>query len=201
MKRTLIAACAAFALTGLMAGSASAADAVGTVTLNGSVASKCTVVTGGTSGGLLFSASFPASGTPELADAVGHLAAFGPFSTNGNGNFQVNCNKANPVITLVASSMTTGISAPTGYANTITYTAYADFAAINGSSTTSTVTRTVASGAAASGPTALGAGLYLQNVGNNVVVRADTFATAGGASNILVAGTYSGTITVTITPS
>jgi len=199
MKRFLTAASAALALAAL-AGQALAADAVGTVTVNGTVASKCTVVTGGTSGGTSFSSSFTAPG--DLADSVGHLAFSGSFTTVGDGDFQINCNKANPTITLSATSMTTAGSAPTGYANSVTYKAYADIKTINASNTTGTVTRSTTSGGSANGPTALGSGLYLQNVANNVVIRADTFAVGtGNASDILVAGSYQGVITLTITPA
>ncbi len=197
-KMSLAATAASALIMVLAAGAASAADAVGTVTVTGQVASKCTVITGGTAGGVLFSSNFGA--TTELADSSGHLISnFGAFTTNGTGDFQINCNKANPSITLAASNMTTADTAPTGYANTVSYTAYADIGAISGANATSTVTRTVASGAS-TGPTGLGSGLYVRNIANNVVVRADTFHTAA-PSDVLVAGSYSGTITLTLTPS
>ena len=200
MKRLLTSAVAVIALAAI-AGQALAADATGTVTVNGSVASKCTVVSGGTVGGTTFSSTFSAG---ELADSAGHLAFSGSFTTVGAGDFQISCNKANPIITLNATPMTNLATAPAGYANTISYTAYADLKTINGSSTTGSVTRSIASGTGAgatNGPTALGSGLYLQNTTNNVVIRADTFATAGGATNILVGGAYAGVITLTITPA
>jgi hypothetical protein len=196
----------ALGLAGL-AGAASAADAVGTVTVNGSVATKCVVVTGGTSGGLAFSSSF-GTNTTELADSVGHLnTAWGtqPFSTATNGaNFQITCNNANPSLKIAATPMQTGGSPPNGYANTISYDAHADFKATDASNSLSTVTLNVSTGITAGGantPGALGAGEFLQATTNNVVVRADNFATAGAATNILLTGTYQGTITVTITPS
>ena len=206
MKRMLLAAVAAVGLVGLTAGAASAADAVGTITVNGSVASKCTVAAGGTVGGLTFGSSFGAIGT-ELADSAGHLNpnwGSQPFTTNGNGNFQINCNKANPTVKIAATPMSTSGTAPTGYASIISYSAHATFKTIDALNTTGSVTVNVASGvtlAGASTSQALGSGLYLQNVGNNVVVTADTFATNGGASNILLSGDYLGTITVTITPA
>ena len=197
-RNAWVASATAALVMALAAGTASAADAVGTLTVTGTVASKCTVITGGTAGGVLFSSNFGA--TTELSDSSGHLISnFGAFTSNGAGDFQINCNKANPSITLAASPMTTTDAAPTGYANTVSYTAYADIGAISGANATSTVTRTVASGAS-TGPTGLGSGLYVRNIANNVVVRADTFHTAA-PSDILVAGSYSGTITLTLTPS
>jgi hypothetical protein len=205
MPRMLATAAMALGVSAL-AGAACAADAVGTVTVTGSVASKCTVITGGTAGGLTFASAF-GTAADELADSVGHLnTGWGaqPFSTATNGgNFQISCNKANPSLKIAATPMQTAGTAPTGYANTVSYQAYADFKAIDTSNSTSTVTLQVNSGTTAGGANSTGnlGGLYLQNTTNNVVVRADTFATAGGAGNILLTGTYTGTITVTITPS
>lgn len=199
MKRNSILAPLALAFaTALIGANAMAADAVGTVTITGNVASKCTVISGGGLGGLTFGSNF--GGSTELSNSSGHLISnFGAFSSNGSGDFQVNCNKANPTITLAATAMPTAAAAPTGYANTISYKAFVDIAAISGANTTSVVTRSADSGAT---PTTggLGTGLYVQNTTNNVIVRANTFSTAA-ATDVLVAGAYSGTITLTLTPS
>lgn len=198
MKRNSILATLALA-TALIGANAMAADAVGTVNILGTVGSKCTVVSGGAAGGLTFGTTF-GSATTNLADANGRLATtFGPFTSNGNGNFQLFCNNANPIIGLVATSMTTTGTVTAGYANTIKYSAGVDIAAITGAGVTSLVTRTVLSGAAkiSSG---LGVGLYTRNVANNVIVRASTFSTAA-VTDVLMPGAYSGTITLTLTPS
>lgn len=201
MKLNLIPTTLVVALTmtaTLASTNALAADTTGTLTVTGNVASKCTVISGGTTGSLAFGSNF--GGATELSDSSGHLISnFGAFTSSGTGDFQINCNKANPSITLAATSMTTSAAAPTGYANTISYKAFADIAAISAANATSTVTRSTDSGAS-TGPTGLGNGLYVQNTSNNVVIRANSFSTTA-PSDVLVAGAYSGTITVTLTPS
>ena len=182
MRVDLVSSAVAAAALGL-AGAASAQTTTGTVTVVGTVGDKCTVSGGDTT----FSDTFDAL---ELADTDGTLRAIAPFSTSGEG-FQVHCTTI-PDVSISATPMTNVASAPGGYANTVNYMAYADFNVVAGADNTIS---TPAGGSA--GPTALSA--HLENVADNVVIRADTFTTPG-ASDILVAGAYSGLITVTITP-
>lgn len=167
-----------------LAGAASAQTTTGTVNVVGTVGDKCTVSGGDASS---FSDTFDAL---ELADTDGTLRTIAPFSTSGEG-FQVHCTTI-PDVSITATPMSNVASAPSGYANTVNYIAYADFNVVAGADNTIS---TPAGGSA--GPTTLSA--HLENVADNVVIRADTFTTPG-ASDILVAGAYSGLITVTITP-
>jgi hypothetical protein len=125
-----------------------------------------------------------------LADTDGTLRVIAPFSTAGQG-WRVHCTTV-PDVSISASAMTSVASAPSGYANTVNYIAYADFDVVVGSDETIS---TPSGGA--SGPTTLGS--HLQNVTDNVVIRADTFTTPN-VGDILVTGSYSGQIVVTITP-
>jgi hypothetical protein len=184
MRVRLISAAAAAAVLGF-ASAASAQTTTGTVNVIGTVADKCTV-SGGASA-TTFSDTFNAL---ELADTDGTLRTIAPFTTAGEG-FQVHCTTI-PDVSITATPMTNLASAPSGYANTVNYVAYADFnVVVGGDNTISTPT------GGSSGPTPLTA--HLENVSDNVVIRADTFTTPG-ANDILVAGAYAGLITVTITP-
>jgi hypothetical protein len=175
-------ALAAFAF----AGAASAQTVTGTVNVIGSVAEKCTVTGGDSSSS--FSDTFNAG---ELADTDGTLATIAPFSTASTGGWRVHCTTV-PDVSISATPMVNVAPAPSGYANTVNYVAYADFDVVTGpNETISTPT------GGSSGPTALGS--HLQNVTDNVVIRANTFTTPN-VGDILVSGSYSGVITVTITP-
>jgi hypothetical protein len=210
MKRILLAASATLVFSGFAA-TASAVPVTGTVNVIGHVDSSCTVTTGG-SGQTFTTATFGGAGV-QLDDGTGHLnTAWGsqPFATGAAlGNFEVTCNNANPTITLAATPMNTAGSPATGYANIVHYNAYADFLTITGV-TPATVhvptgnaglATTDALAGATTGGVGLGAGVFFQNVANNVVIRADSFGTNGGNGNVLIPGTYTGVITLTITPT
>lgn len=206
MKKLLIAA----AVGTVTLGAASSAFAVtaetGIVNITGTVPSQCSVVTGGTAGGNSFGATFALT---QMVDNVGHLSPSPTSFTTGAvlGNFQINCTKANPLVQITARSMTIGgtsspATPPTGYDDVVGYHAYADFATVVAPSTTGTVTKDVVSSVVGASSTQTDLGgptVYLQNTSNNVIVRADTFTAAPGA--IIIAGSYTGTITVTITPA
>ncbi|HYD73473.1 MAG TPA: hypothetical protein VEF55_10070 [Candidatus Binatia bacterium] len=170
-----------------VAGAASAQTVTGTVNITGTVNSKCSV--NGSGGPSAFSDTWNLG---DLADTDGTLTAIPAQSTTGDG-IQVSCT-SRPFVSIDASPIVNVAPAPgPGYTNTVNYTAYADFLTVP----SATETITDASGGAGSSPAQLTA--HLQNVTDNVVVRADTFVTAN-ASDILVSGPYSGTIIVTITP-
>jgi hypothetical protein len=167
------------------AGVAAAQTTTGTVDVVGTVGEKCTVTGGDTS--TTFSDTFDAL---ELADTDGTLRAIAPFSTAGS-SWRVHCTTI-PDVSISATSMANVATAPSGYANTVNYIAYADFDVVTGPDETIS---TPSGGS--SGPTTLGS--HLQNVTDNVVIRADTFTTPN-VGDILVSGSYAGLITVTITP-
>lgn len=200
MNRILISTVAALALSALAATSACAtADsgpaATGAVNLSGTVAPSCQA-TGGASASS-FGASFDLG---EMSQSGGTLKSGLSFTTSGagNGNFQIVCSGVAPTIKLDATSLATGGGvAPNGYAATVTYSAKVSVATINAANQTSTKTASLTSGG--STQTVPMTNLYLANQANNIVVTADTFATPH-ATDILVAGTYAGAITVTVTP-
>jgi hypothetical protein len=185
MKVGLITAAIVAATIGF-AGAASAQATTGTVNVVGTVGEKCTV-TGGDST-TAFSDTFDAL---DLADTDGTLRTIAPFSTSGSG-WRVHCTTI-PDVSITASAMTTAGTPPSGYANTVNYTAYADFILVTGPDQTVSTPTTIGS----DGPDTLNA--HLQNVNDNVVIRADTFATPN-VGDILMTGSYSGQIVVTITP-
>lgn len=203
MKRILISTAAALALSALAATPASAnfnptggATATGTVNLTGSVASNCQVVNGGSSS--TFSDTF---NTTELSTASGTLVSGLSYSSATNlATLKVVCSGVAPTLNIKATSMTNGVSAPAGYANQINFKAYLDTKLITTGGTLSTDTQSVTStSAGATSSNAATGSKYLQNVANNVVVRADTFATPN-LGDILLSGAYAGSIVVTITP-
>jgi hypothetical protein len=157
------------------------------VNITGTVNSKCSV--NGPGAPTAFSDIWNLG---DLADTDGTLTSIPAQSTSGDG-IQVSCT-SRPFVSIDATAITNVAPVPgPGYANTVNYVAYADFLTVPAA----TETISDASGGGASSPAQLAA--HLQNVTDNVVVRADTFTTPGG-SDILVSGSYSGQIVVTITP-
>ncbi len=195
-KRLAIIGAALAGLGVLSATSASAATTTGTISLTGGVASDCEVVNG--SSATSFADTF---NTTELSTAGGTLVSGLSYTSATNlATLKVVCSGVAPTIKIKATSMTNASSAPTGYANQINFKAYLDTKLITTGGTTSTDTQSVTStSAGATSGNAATTSKYLQNVANNVVVRADTFATPN-AGDVLIAGPYAGSIVVTITP-
>lgn len=178
----IVAGAAAFA-------SPAAAQTVsGSITLTGTVGAKCFVL--------------PGSGS-SFSDAVDFLAldkADGTLRTGlatdfGTKSFTVKCNSANPLLTIQASSLATAATAPTGYDNSIDYTAKLDV-----DTTAGVGAGTVSDSSAVAGSTSASAGAPLANAANNVRVTTSGYAT-NTATDILVAGTYNGLILITIAPN
>lgn len=201
MKRFLMISSAAAALATLLAGPVCAAT-TGEIDITGSVASKCTVITGGPGpSGADFGATVPLG---ELADANGHLRSDIQSSTAIGVltlPFTLSCNGANAAVTVQADPLANAAAAPTGYANRIDYTANAHFLLVTPPSSGSTLDVTDPSNVAGATAGAFGSGKYLQNVANNVTITAYSFGTASTLTDVLVAGAYAGKILVTITPS
>ena len=195
--KTLLTAAAALGLCAI-AGAASAADAVGTITLNGHVGSACTVIQGGS--GTTFGATFDLG---ELTDgSTGHLRSDIKAGSPISGltfNFTLVCSGANEGVSVRSTALTNAATAPTGYSNAVDFTGNAHFLLVSsgGASTLDVANLTTA---AAATTNSFGASNFLQNVNNNVVVSAYSFAAHGG-DNLLVAGAYAGSIVVDITPS
>ena len=163
-------------------------NTTGTITLSGTVASKCYVGSDNTV--TTFSASHAFG---ELAKADGTLRSGlnTELDADTTMDFTIKCNSGNPTVTISRTAMANVATAATGYANSISYNAIVLVDPATGSS----VTFDTDAGTAplATGPL----GSPLKATGPNVHVTADTFAATG----ILVAGSYSGTITVVISPT
>ncbi|MFM5950930.1 MAG: hypothetical protein ACKOPM_17150 [Novosphingobium sp.] len=178
------AACAALATPAM------AQNVTGTITLNGNVGAKCTVT------------SAPAGATFAQTVNFGELAqANGTLRTGLATDFSttpvqatVVCNTGMPKVAVDANPMVNAATAPAGYANTINYTASVAVAAVGANAGPFTNATTAAPGAA----TAVGSALA--NTTNNVVITTTGYATPG-ASDILVAGGYTGNIVVVISPN
>jgi hypothetical protein len=197
MKYNLLAAAALIGALG-MAASASAQTVSGTVTVTGVVTPKCAVVPAGAGGPGSFSGTIPLS---ELDGADGTLLSTLTASTAtasaGTYSFRVACNSAAPKVSVSATRLSTAGTAPTGYSNDIDYTASADVGLAAGG--TSNVAYTTASALPAATVATLGP---ISNTGsNNVTVRAYALNAENGPTSVLVAGSYSSTITITISPS
>jgi hypothetical protein len=193
MNRTILIGAA---LLGLAVAPAALAQTVtGTVNVTGSVAARCVVIAGGS--GSSFSGSIPLG---ELAGTDGTLSSTLAGSTNaspgGSTQFRVNCNSAAPKVTLSSTrlALSPTVTAPTGYANVIDYTAALDANLANGS------TQTVSYVTAAALPAATVQSLSdsLANSANNLTVKAYALNTASGA--LLMAGNYASVISITIEP-
>jgi hypothetical protein len=176
---------------------AGAQTVTGTINITGTVTSKCAVV-----GGASASTFTDNVNLGELAKADGTLESSATLAARflGAGGatpaFRVVCNSATPAVAVDATELTTAGAASTGYTNRIDYTAHvAVNRAAGGVATINNDTTAIPTAATPVGGAISGA------AGNNVTVTADNFVTTAGATALLVAGTYNGLISVTITPS
>jgi hypothetical protein len=176
------AACAALATPAM------AQNVTGTITLNGNVAAKCSVTPGN---GNTFGETV---NFLELAQANGTLRS-GLSTDFGTRSATVVCNTGTPKISVDANPLATGGAAPAGYDNSIDYTAsvaVTTTAANNGPFANATTAAPLAA-------TAIGGGSLANSV-NNVNITTTGYAT-GAATDILVAGAYTGNIVVVISPN
>jgi hypothetical protein len=185
------------AVASALAVPAGAQTVTGTINITGTVTSKCAVVGGASTTSFTDNVNLG-----ELAQADGTLEASGTLALRfvGTGGtapaFRVVCNSATPQVAVDATELTTAGTPGAGYTNRVDYIARVAVArAAGGTTTVSNATTGAATGATPVGGAISGA------AGNNVTVTADTFTTPGGATALLVAGTYNGQIAVTITPS
>jgi hypothetical protein len=168
---------------------AAAQTVTGTVTLTGSVAPKCSVIA--PPGGTTFARSVNFN---ELSQADGTLRTglSADFAAAVTAVTLV-CNTNTPQVTVTSLPLATATAAAAGYDNSIDYTAHVAVSKAGGGTTTVDDDTIPAAG---TGPTAVGGALLN---GSNVAITADNFRT-NAATDILVAGSYSGTITIVITP-
>jgi hypothetical protein len=163
------------------------AQAAGSVDVTGTVASRCTAVT-------------PISGSitlGELTKADGTVDA--AFSGNTGGlsrNFSVICNGANPRLSVNALAMVNSAAAnpPSGYTNTIHYTATLTASHAGGGSTS------VADQSIATGATTGNMSARLAATQNNITLAVGTGASSD-ANAIVAAGSYAGKVEVIVSPA
>ena len=194
MKRLLISA-AAIAALGLAA-PAFAQTATGTITVTGNVTNQCAVVTGGS--GTSFSGTIALN---ELDGSDGTLLSSlnnsSTTSAAGTQTFQISCNGADASISLSAGPLSTGSgTAPSGYSRNINYTAEFDGALAAGGVKSVTYNTT---GTPAATTSTLGG--RLANAPANVSIKVYGLNAENGSTSLLEAGSYSSTISVSITPT
>lgn len=160
----------------------------GTITLTGTVAKKCYVGSDNTATAFVAAHSFG-----ELAQADGTLRTIADTEMDNDASmdFTVKCNTGNPTVTISRTAMTTAAVPTAGYTNSISYNGIVVLDKASGTSMPFDTD-------AASAPVATGQlGGALSATGPNVHVTANTFSALG----ILVAGDYSGQISITIQPT
>ena len=186
MKKFVIAAAAATSL-GLIASPAAAQSASGTVNVTGSVAAKCT-------------ASTPIGGNivlNELAQSDGTVDSAFSNASNLFLDFTVRCTSPNPGLSLNATALANGTTgAGNGYADTVHYTS--TLAAQKAGGGVASINYTTADVLPAASTGAIGD--RLANVGDNIRVTVSN-GTTTNTGDLLTAGSYSGTITLTVSPS
>ena len=182
------------AVAALAATSAQAQSVSGTVTIEGTVGEKCLVTDAGANpdpdfGGLI--------DLGDLDDTDGTLRSIAAISASGdldNLGFRVVCTTANPSVEVSATALVNSAAGapPSGYANTVDYTADIDFDTVSGTDEFQVVTDgTSTAGGALSARLATGQ--------HNVRVDLSGFNTPG-ADDVLMAGDYTGAVSITISP-
>jgi hypothetical protein len=192
MKKFVLLAAAASAVA-IVSPAAAQTVASGSVTVTGSVADKCFAIT-------------PISDTitlGELALATGVNAGTidSAFSSNIGGlsrSFTVRCTTTTPKITVSAVPLTISGDAGTlnGYTGTVHYTSTLTAQKATGGADASAAYTTADSLPAA---TTTSVGDRLKNAANNVTVTVSN-GTTTTATDQLKAGSYSGSISITVSP-
>lgn len=179
--------------TALAAAPASAQSVSGTVTINGTVGEKCLVTDTGSNPNADFGGVVNLG---ALDDTDGTLRTIAPISASGdlaNLGFRVVCTTANPLVSVTAAPLTTAATPPAGYANRVDFTADVDFDTVSGTDQYQAVTDGIATvGGNLSDRLATGL--------DNVRVDLSGFNTPG-ADDVLVAGSYTGSVSITISPN
>lgn len=168
----------------------------GTVTLDGTVGDKCLVTNTGAVPGPDFGGAIHLNALDD--GTTGKLRTIGTVSAGAdtNLNFRVVCTTATPGVTVTSTALKTGVgAAPTGYANTVHYSSTVAFDIAGVGSPTNVTTTTDGTATSTSNlPGRLATGT------TNIHVSATSFHTPG-ANDVLVAGTYNGSIAITVSPN
>ncbi len=184
----------ALAVSTVIATPAAAQSTTGTVNLAGTVGDKCIVVseTAGTTFGTTVN-----FGELSQADGTMRTDLASSFTSLGGSALaaRVVCTTANPTIAISATPLAiSGAGTPdTGYDNSIDYTAHVAVTTVTTPNVPFSATTTTPLTATAIG------GRLANNGSSNVVISADSFAT-NSATDLLVAGAYTGQIQVVIAP-
>jgi hypothetical protein len=191
MKNTVTVA-GALALA-LAAQPAAAQDVSGTITIEGTVSDKCIVTDPGDNPGPDFGGFIdlgPIDDTDGTLRNIGTIAAANNLS---DLSFRVVCTTATPSVSVTAAPMVNPTGLVTaGYANTVHFTADANFSVVGGTDTFTVITDgTSTAGGTLTDRLATGA--------DNVQVDLSNFRTPAPAE-VLTAGTYTGTVLITISP-
>ncbi len=185
MKKIALAAIAAAAT--LASAQPSFAQASGTVQVNGTVAAKCSAIT----------AIAGTISLGELANANGTINA--AFANNSGGltrQFTVRCTGADPNLSVDAAPLVNAaVATPaSGYTNTVHYTATMAVNKAGGGATS------LANLSSATAATTGALGDRLATTTNNVSLAISAGATTDAAA-VLEAGTYSGSVALTVSPA
>jgi hypothetical protein len=196
-KRFLMAASAAVGLLAA-ASSASAAPLLsGTITLNGTVTTSCSASGGNLNASHTLTPMAQANGAIDTTLSGSTLAS--PRTTD---SFTVTCNGSNLLVQVSANQMlntTNPNIAPAGYADKIRFTATARALTITGAVNGQVdVTDTNSTDATAvQGPLGVGA-FFRAPTAANLSVYTYAYNTNGNTTDVVTAGDYTGTVTVTI---
>ena len=183
----------------IMGGVAQAQTATGTIGVTGTVTAKCVVITGGPAGGSTFSStlSLGSLNDPTTGYLLSTLGGSTPVG-GATATFQINCSGSKTAIDLAATRMNNAAGATeAGYSANIDYTADAKFTEVGGGNETFSYT-TAASPPADNVQTLAN---RLANAAGDVVVDVRSLSAENGPASILEAGTFSGIITLKISPT
>lgn len=192
---------AAIAIGALLAASISAnADVSGSVNVTGNVTAKCTVTA--PTAGSTFGGTIPLGELDDASSGKISSSLTGSTISGASLTFTVVCNTAKPTVTLSATPLGDGVTAPSTYTSTVDYTAQLDMTETTGSDTFKYATYGT--------PSATTGTLTnpLSGTTGNVVVSVNSLETDGGSNtSILTAGSYGsaaggtgGVISITIAP-
>lgn len=189
-----IAAASAAVLALALASSPAAAQSVsGTVTIQGNVDAKCIVTDAGDVPNPDFGGFIDLG---DLDDVNGTLRPIGTIAASSdlaNLGFRVVCTSATPSVAVSASPMVNaGVTAAAGYADTVHFTADANFTVVGGTDNFEVTTDGTAT---AGGPLSD----RLATGPDNVQIDLSNFHTPQ-ATDVLTAGTYTGSVSITISP-
>jgi hypothetical protein len=192
MKKVVALSIVAIA-TALAAAPASAQSVSGTVTINGTVGEKCLVTDTGANPNADFGGIVNLGALDAADGRLRTIAAIAATGDLANLGFRVVCTTANPLISVTATPLTTAAAPPAGYANRVDFTADVDFDTVSGTDQYTAVTDATAT-VGGNLTDRLATGL------DNVRVDLRDFNTPG-VNDVLVAGSYTGSVSITIAPN